>query len=151
MTLRLLVWNYLLVIPHLLLVVVFIALLRRRLYRQFPMFFAYIVGEIIQTAVILPMLFSRSTTGDRYAVVYFSALALSTALQFGIVHEIFAHMFRNYSALNRFGKPAFRWATVGLLLFGLALASYAGGHDQPGWTQSCMCSIGLRISCNADC
>jgi hypothetical protein len=129
MTLRLLVWDYLLIVPHLLLVVVFIALLRRGLYRQFPLFLAYIVGEIVQSAIILPMLFSRSTTGSQYAAAYFVALALSISLRFGVIHEIFAHMFRNYAALKGFGKPTFRWATVGLLLAGLALASYAGGHD----------------------
>ena len=129
MTLRVLLWNYLLIVPHLLVVVVFIALLRRRLYRQFPMFFAYIVGEIVQAAIILPMIYFRSTTGDEYAIAYYVALAVSTALRFGIIHEVFAHMFRNYTALSRFGKPLFRWATVGLLLAGLALAASAGGHD----------------------
>src|SRR5450631_3370652 len=129
MPLRLLVWDYLLIAPHLLLVVVFIALLRRGLYRQFPLFLAYIVGEVVQAAIILPMLLSRSTTGSQYAVVYFVALAVSISLRFGVIHEIFAHTFRNYAVLNRFGKPAFRWATVGLLLAGLALAAYAGGHD----------------------
>jgi hypothetical protein len=128
MALRL-VWNYLLIAPHLLLVVVLVALLRRRLYRQFPMFFSYVVAEIVQAAVILPMIFSPSTTNYEYAVAYGIGLAVSTALRFGVIHEIFAHMFRNYSMLNRFGKPVFRWTTVGLLLASLALAAYAGGHD----------------------
>jgi hypothetical protein len=129
MTLRVLLWNYLLIVPHLLLVVVLIALIRRRLYRQFPMFFAYIVSEIGQAAIIVPMILLRAVTGKQYTVAYFSALALSTALRFGIIHEIFAHMFRNYTALSRFGRPLFRWITVGLLLIGLALAAYSGGHD----------------------
>ncbi len=129
MTLRVLLWNYLLIVPHLLLVVVLIALIRRRLFRQFPIFSAFIVSEIVQAAVIIPMLLSRSVTAKQYTLVYFGALALSTALRIGIIHEIFAHMFRNYVALSRFGKPLFRWATVGLLLGGLALAAYAGGHD----------------------
>ena len=38
-------------------------------------------------------------------------------------------MFRNYAAFGRFGKPLFRWATVWLLLTGLALAAYSGGYD----------------------
>ena len=129
MTLRVLLWNYLLIVPHLLLVVVLIALIRRKLYRQFPMFLAFIASEILQAAVIIPLLLSRSVTGKQYAVAYFCALALSTALRIGIIHEIFAHMFRNYAALSQFGKPLFRWVTVALLLAGLALAAYAGGHD----------------------
>src|SRR6202142_1279220 len=129
MTLRVLLWNYLLIVPHLLLVVVLIALIRRKLYRQFPIFFVYIISEIVQAAVIIPMLLSRSVTPKQYTVAYVGALAISTALRIGITHEIFARMFRHYAALSRFGKPLFRWVTVGLLLAGLALAAYAGGHD----------------------
>jgi hypothetical protein len=129
MTLRVLFWDYLLIAPRLLLVVALVALLRHRLYRQFPMFFAYVVSEIVQGAVIFPMIFSHFSRSDIYAAAYYSGLALSTALRFGIIHEIFAHMFRNYAVLHRLGKPLFRWVTVGLLLLGLALAAYRGGHD----------------------
>jgi hypothetical protein len=129
MSVRVLLWNYLLIAPHVLLGVVFIALLRRRLYRQFPIFTAYIATEIAQFAVLFAMIKSPSTTGLEYGIAYSFGLALSTALRLGILHEIFAHMFRNYSALSRFGRPLFRWATVGLLLAGLGLAAYAGGHD----------------------
>ena len=129
MTLRVLVWNYLLIAPRLLLVVVLVALLRHRLYRQFPMFFAYVVSEIVQAAVILPAMFSHLSRGDTYATAFYSLLVLSTALRFGVIHEIFAHMFRNYAVLHRWGKPLFGWVTVGLLLLGLAVAAYQGGHD----------------------
>jgi len=135
MTLRVLFWNYLLIAPRLLLVVVFIALLRHRLYRQFPMFFAYVVSEIVQGAVIFPMIFSHFR-GDIYATAFYSGVVVSTALRFGIIHEIFAHMFRNYAVLHRLGKPLFRWVTVGLLLVGLAVAAYQGGHDAHPLTSS---------------
>jgi len=135
MTLRLLVWNYLLIVPHLLLLVVLVALLRSRLHRQFPIFFTYVAAEIVQFMVLFVMLKSPSITGREYGIAYSCGFALSTALRLGIVHEIFAHMFRNYTVLNRFGKPVFRWVTVGLLLAGLTLAAYAGGHD-PAWLLS---------------
>ncbi len=129
MTLRVLFWNYLLIAPRLLLVVVFIALLRHRLYRQFPMFFAFVVADFVQAAVLLPMIFSHFSRSDIYATAFYSGLVVSTALRFGIIHEIFAHMFRDYAVLHRLGKPLFRWVTVGLLLVGLAVAAYQGGHD----------------------
>jgi hypothetical protein len=128
MTLRVLFWNYLLIAPRLLLVLVFLALLRHRRYRQFPMFFAYVVSDFVQAAVLLPMIFLHFR-GHIYATAFFSGLVVSTALRFGIIQEIFAHMFRNYAVLHRWGKPLFRWVTVGLLLLGLALAAYLGGHD----------------------
>jgi hypothetical protein len=133
MTLRVLFWDYLLITPRLLLVVALVALLRHRLYRQFPMFFAYVVSEIVQGAVIFPMIFSNFR-GDIYATAFYSGLMLSTALRFGIIHEIFAHMFRNYAVLHGLGKPLFRWVTVGLLLVGLAVAAHQGGHDARPFT-----------------
>jgi uncharacterized protein (DUF2062 family) len=129
MTLRVLFWDYLLIAPRLLLVLVFLALLRHRRYRQFPMFFAYVVSDFVQAAVLLPMIFSHFTRSVIYATAYYSGLVLSTALRFGIIHEIFAHMFRNYAVLHRLGKPLFRWVTVGLLLVGLAVAAHQGRHD----------------------
>ena len=129
MTLRAVLWYYLLIAPYLLLVVVCLALIRRRLYHRFPMFFAYVLSEIAQALVVIPLLLSRSTTAKAYTAVYFVGLGLTTAFRFGVIHEIFAHMFRNYAVLSRFGRPLFRWITVGLLLIGLALAAYAGGHD----------------------
>lgn len=115
--------------PRLLLGVVLFALVRHKLYRQFPLFFTYILSELVQAAVILPMLFMGSPSSQSYKVAYLVALVLSTALRFGVIHEIFAQMFRNYAAVERFGKPLFRWLTVGLLLGGLALAVYATGGD----------------------
>jgi hypothetical protein len=136
MTLRVVLWDYLLVAPRLLLLVVFIALLRHRLYRRFPMFFAYVVSEIVQAAVILPAMFSHLSRGAIYAAAFYSLLVLSIALRFGVIHEIFAHMLRNYAVLHRLGKPLFRWVTVGLLLMGLAVAAYQGGHDARPFTSS---------------
>lgn len=120
---------YLWVAPHLLLTVAFAALLRRKLYREFPVFFAYVTFEIVQFAILFSMARIRSVTDNEYAVAYSFGLALSTALRFGIIYEICAHLFRNYAAVAQFGKPLFRWAAVGLLFSALALAVYTGGND----------------------
>lgn len=129
MTLASFFWYYLLITPHLLFVGVVVALLRQSLYRQFPAFLAYAAFEVIQTIVMLPVILSSITTGSHYAYTYSIALAVSTSLRFGVIHEIFAHIFRNYSAIRYFGKPLFRWATVGTLLAALLLAVYTGGND----------------------
>ena len=129
MTLEQVLWYYLWIAPHLLLALVLAALIRRRLYRQFPIFLAYIASEIVQFVVLFAMLRVRSVSAEQYATAYSIGLALSTALRFGIIYEICAHLFRNYGVLNRFGKPLFRWTAVALLLAGLGLGVYAGGRD----------------------
>jgi hypothetical protein len=129
MTLSSLLWYYLVIAPHLLLVVVLVLLLRHRLYREFPIFLAYIISEIIQFFVLFAMIEMPSVTGLQYGVAYSFGLAVSTALNLGVIYEICACLFRNYTALGYFGKPLFRWATVSLLLISLILAVAAGGHD----------------------
>jgi hypothetical protein len=124
MTLRVVAWNYLLIAPHALLLGVFLLLLRDRAYRRFPAFFLYVIAEVLQFGVLYTILQWPSATGMDYAIAYTSGLAVSTALRFGVIHEIFAEMFRNYPALDRFGKPLIRWVAVGLLLGGLLLAVY---------------------------
>jgi hypothetical protein len=124
-----LIYQYLLIVPHLLLVAVLVALFRHRLYRHFPIFFAYVVQELVQAVFMIPLIESPSLTFRRYAIPYTISLAISTALRFGIIYEIFAHIFRNYPALARFGKPVFRWATVGLILLALGSSFVAWGSN----------------------
>jgi hypothetical protein len=129
MTLPVFFWYYLIIVPHLLLSVVFVLLLRRGLYRQFPIFFTYIVSEMVQFVVLFAMMEMPSVTGREYGLAYSFGLALSTALHLGVIYEIAAHLFRNYTGLSYFGKPLFRWVTVGLLLASLTLAVGSGAHD----------------------
>jgi hypothetical protein len=122
-------FHYLLIVPHALLIVVLLALFRRRLYRQFPIFFAYIIEEILQSAFMITLIEVPSTPFKEYAIAYSLAFAVSTAFRFGVVYEIFAHMFRNYGALDRFLRPLFGWAIVGLLSVALGFAACTGAYS----------------------
>jgi hypothetical protein len=122
------IFQYLLIAPRVLLVVVAIALCRRGLYRQFPIFLAYIAQEIVQSIVLVAMIESASTTREEYTIAYSLGYAISTAFRFGVLYEIFANVFRNYAALERLGKPLFQWATIVFLLIGFCLAAYTGVH-----------------------
>lgn len=129
MTLRVFLWHYLWIVPHLILIGVAVAMWRRRLVRQFPVFFAYVIEEVIQFLVLYPMVLMPSVSSYTYLQYEALGLAISTGLRFGIIHEIFAYTFRNYPSLNAFGKPVFRWGTAVLLLLGLFAALFAGGND----------------------
>jgi len=129
MSWRALLFNYLLFAPHILLGGVIVLLCRKKLYSQFPLFFAYTIAELLQFVVVVPMLRMPSVTGREYAIAYWIGQGVSTALRFGVIHEIFSHVFRNYSSISRFGRPAFRWLTVALLAFALGLAVYTGGNS----------------------
>jgi hypothetical protein len=120
------IWHYLLIAPHVLLLAVLVALLRNKIYKQFPIFFAFIVQEIVQSMVMIPLIESHTVSAKNYHIAYTVTLILTTAFYFGIIHELFGHMFRNYPALNRFGRPLFGWLTIGLLIITLCLAAYTG-------------------------
>ena len=55
--------------------------------------------------------------------------ALNTALRFAVIYEIYAHVFDNYAALKRLGKPVFRGALLLLLAIALVAAASTKGHD----------------------
>jgi hypothetical protein len=132
MTLLGMIWYYLWIAPYALQGVLLVVMVRRRIYRQFPVFFAYTAFEVCQFVVLFAMDRSAAVSAEAYAYAFGWALAVSTALRFGILREILAHLFRDYAAFGKFGRPIFRSATVVLLFAALALAVYTGGNNANG-------------------
>jgi hypothetical protein len=122
---------YLWIAPHTLLAVVLVLMVRRRLYKQFPIFLLYTAFELLQFMVLLAVfIHTRSLADGRYRGAFLVGAAISGALRFGIIYEIFVEVFRKYDALRDLSKVLFRCATVLLLLIGVALASTHGnGSD----------------------
>ena len=124
---------FLWIVPHAVQVIIIIALLRRSLYRQIPFFTAY-TGFTVCRSVAL-FLISRSPS---FAIHYFDwfsfGLAVSAALRFGIIFELFAHVFRSRSALRHLEKPLVRGTTVLLLIIAFSLAIYTHRNSvDPTW------------------
>jgi hypothetical protein len=117
-----LLWYYLWVAPHVLQGVVLFAMVRRRLHRQFPMFFLYTAFEILQFGILFAIALSRLHFGEGYSRLYSVGLALSTAIRLGVIHEMFSRVFQGYPILSTTGKALFRWTTVVLLVVAVALA-----------------------------
>ncbi|MGA9039709.1 MAG: hypothetical protein WB421_04165 [Terriglobales bacterium] len=114
--------NYLRITPHFLQAVLLVLLVRRASYRQFPIFVSYTGFEVLQFAVLLAMRYSSSVSGGEYYYTYALGSAISAGLRFGVIYEVFTHVFRDYPALSGFGRTMFRWAAVVLLLLALGLA-----------------------------
>jgi hypothetical protein len=123
-----LLWYCLWVAPHVLQGIIVFAMVRRRLHRQFPMFFLYTAFEILQFAVLFAISRSHIHYGAGYVRVYSVGLALSTAIRFGVIHELFSHFFHRYPALDGSGRLLFRGATIVLLLVAVGLAVSAPGN-----------------------
>jgi len=119
--------NYLWLAPAVLQIGVLGIMVRRKLHRQFPFFSLYNLQCVLSTAVMFPMYLSSQVSGKIWWRAYLLGIALNTALRFAVIYEIYAHVFDNYAALKRLGKPIFRGAL--LLLFAIALVAATQTHQ----------------------
>lgn len=79
---------YLWVAPHALLGMVAVVMFRRRQHRVFPVFFAYLLFEILQFCVLFAMSRLLSVSLSTYQQTYLLGRAGSIAFRFGIIQEI---------------------------------------------------------------
>lgn len=106
------------------------AMLWRKLHRTFPIFFAYVVFQVLNFLVLFPIYKFGSTTAYFYA--YWISMAISLAIGFKVIHEIFLDVFRPYHTLKDLGTVLFKWAALVMLLVAVVVtASSQGAPDSP--------------------
>ncbi len=93
----------------------------RKLHRVFPVFFAYILSQIVTFAIVYPAYNWGSYPQFFYS--YWICAALSLALGFKVIHEIFLDVFRPYHTLKDLGSVLFRWAALVMLLVAAVVAA----------------------------
>lgn len=96
-------------------------MLRRRLYREYPFFFAYTVSHLVRFAILFT-LYSMGRLGG-YALAYAYLEGLDAILSFAIMYELYAVTFRAYEGIRELGWMLLKWATV--ILAGVAVVSAA--------------------------
>lgn len=102
-------------------------MLRRKLYREYPLFLAYTASHLVRFAV----LFVIYRMGDReaYRQAYTLMEAVDAVLSFAVVYELYATTFRAYEGIRELGWVLLRWASVILLLVAVVSAASAPGSD----------------------
>jgi hypothetical protein len=118
-------WHYLWLAPRAIQVVIFVVMMRRKLYREFPVFFSYTLYEAIQGTTFFLLDHNANVSAAQYWQAFTMGNMGSIALRFGMIWEIFSHVFEPYPALWELGKMIFRWAGVVLLLVGVVVAVYS--------------------------
>jgi len=102
----------------------------RRLHRTFPVFFAYIVFQVVNFLILFPIYRSGSIMPYFYA--YWISAAISLAIGFKVIHEIFLDVFRPYHTLKDLGTVLFKWAALVMLLVAMVVtAASPEGKDIP--------------------
>lgn len=97
---------------------VVVAIWRRKLYQQFPVFFTYLICQIVIFAAIFPF----RNHYEWFFWIYWIGAAVNAVLSFKIIHEIFLDVFRPYHTLKDLGTVVFKWAGVVMLLVSVVVA-----------------------------
>ncbi|HEV2730223.1 MAG TPA: hypothetical protein VGV15_09335, partial [Terriglobales bacterium] len=99
----------------------------RRLHREYPLFFAYTISHLIRFAV----LFYCYHLGirDLYRDTYISLEMLNAVLKFGVICELFFHVFQPYEGVRGLGSALLRWASAILILIAVIVAALSPGSD----------------------
>src|SRR5246127_569600 len=102
----------------------------RKIHRTFPIFFGYIVFQILVFAITFPLQSPRFYVIFFY--VYWATTAVSVILGFRVIHEVFLDVFRPYHTLRDLGSVLFTWAgLVMLMVAGVVAASTTSGTEHP--------------------
>jgi hypothetical protein len=105
-------------------------MLRRGLHRTFPVFFAYTAFEVLDFAVLFPVY--RSGNIMAYFYAYWISAAISLAIGFKVIHEIFLDVLRPYPNLKDLGTLLFKWAALVMFLVAMVVtAASPAGTDTP--------------------
>jgi hypothetical protein len=115
--------------PHVLLGVLAVVLCRRRSYREFPCFFAYVLYEIAGFILLFALNSASSVTAEQYAYAYYFTLLFSIALRFGVIEEVSRGLFRESMFLKVAARRSLRCVAGLLLVMGVLLAVYAPGNN----------------------
>jgi len=115
---------YLWIAPHILLGIYLICLLRRRLYRQLPIFISYVVFELIQFLVLFTIFLYSPFPAAIYKWTLVVGAGISSILELGVIYELANELLLSRSSLGPVLRPALR-VILALLLLGAAIGSGA--------------------------
>ncbi len=103
--------------------IVAVVMFRRRIHKDFPIFFAFTIGQI----AIFALDFSVYRWGSHtaYFDVYWISTAVNVVFEFKIIH------FRPYFALQDLGTALFKWAALIMVLVSAVLISISPSWNDP--------------------
>lgn len=102
---------------------------RRKLHREFPIFFTYTLVQIGLFVIEYPV--SEWCSSSVYFYTFWAGAGLNVVLAFKIIHEIFLDIFRPYHALRDLGSALFKWAALIMVLVSVVVISVTPGWDDP--------------------
>ena len=99
----------------------------RRLYLDYPLFSAYIVGHLARVPVLF--YFYRLGIRETYRHAYLYAELIEAMLKFGVISELFSRLFQSYDRIRSWVSVTLRWASVVFLLIAVLVAAASTSYD----------------------
>jgi hypothetical protein len=109
------------VVQPMLLSAVAVVMFRRRLHKEFPVFFAFVIAQVAIFLVEFPVY--ELAAYRVYFFTYWLETVVTLVFDFKIIHEIFVDIFRPYHALKDLGTALFKWAALIMVLVSAVLIS----------------------------
>jgi len=113
----------------------------RKLYRELPVFFSYLVYMCVRTIV------SRGFMGSpNYFYAYWVGDLVSMALGFAVIYELFASVLQDYEAIRNLGFLLYKWSAVVLLFVAVISCATTQGSETNQWVAALLTlERGVRI------
>jgi hypothetical protein len=125
-------WHYLWLAPHLIQFGIAGLMIRRRLHREFPIFFTYTLVQAIETSLLFYLDHDPNISVSTYWNCAGVGVACDAALRFGVIYEVFSNLVGPYPALKRMTRQILGWSGAILLVIAVAAAWFAPGVGV-GW------------------
>src|SRR5438046_148507 len=102
-------------------------MLRKRLFQELPIFFAYTVFHVVRSLCLLGIKQYWSLT--TYSYSYWSAEVISAVMGFAVIYEVFAKVLDPYAGLRRLGMMLLGWAAFVMVILAIGAASSTGAEQ----------------------
>jgi hypothetical protein len=120
-----LLWHYLWLGPQFLQVALAVILWRRKVSKQFPVFFAYLIFEAIEQVTLYAMDALPSVSVTNWWFSFSVGLVIEGLLRLGVIGELFFHLLESRPAIAKVGRRLITYAGALLVLLATLAAAYA--------------------------
>ncbi|MGB7131534.1 MAG: hypothetical protein WBD59_12035 [Candidatus Sulfotelmatobacter sp.] len=118
-------WHYLWLGPQFLQVALAIVLWRRRVSKQFPVFFAYLIFGAIEQVTLYVMDALPSVSVTTWWLAFCIGLVIEGLIRLGVMGELFFHLLEPRPAIAKVGRRLITGTGAVLVLLATLAAAYA--------------------------
>lgn len=105
--------------------VIVMTMICRKLWRNLPIFFSYLIFEIARTC----FLFLQRNNAVKYFYAYWVTEALGCFAAICVIKELFDNAFRGHRGLRKLGSVLFQWSVAVLLAVSALIAWTSSGPN----------------------